>query len=256
MSDCCLPNLGCLSIPILSTNVAGNTGAPGAAATIAVGTVTTVNPGDPATVTNVGTSGAAIFDFEIPEGAAGTPGGNGVDGVSRLYSMPIDFFSSTIINNWVQQHDVAIPANTLLGDGDALVVNLVSMYLIQNTIPANLFKAQRRIRWGVGTTVGVSCTLSPLSQEIYMFTASTSFQYNTKLEIIKTSATTALCRVTSDMNIASLSTSDIGYQQYTYQRSLTGLDFTVLNTIYTDLYQAVVNQVYFKSITIDKISAV
>ena len=85
MSDCCLPNLGCLAIPVLSTNVAGTAGqngAPGAAATIAVGTVTTVNPGDPATVTNVGTSGAAIFDFEIPEGATG---GAGVDGVSRLY---------------------------------------------------------------------------------------------------------------------------------------------------------------------------
>jgi hypothetical protein len=40
----------------------------GPAATIAVGTVTSVPPSSPATVTNVGTSTAAIFDFEIPEG--------------------------------------------------------------------------------------------------------------------------------------------------------------------------------------------
>ena len=46
-------------------------GDPGDAATIAVGTVTTVNPGDPAVVTNVGTSDAAVFNFEIPQGAAG-----------------------------------------------------------------------------------------------------------------------------------------------------------------------------------------
>lgn len=46
-------------------------GDPGDAATIAVGTVTTVNPGDPATVTNVGTSDAAVFNFEIPQGAPG-----------------------------------------------------------------------------------------------------------------------------------------------------------------------------------------
>jgi len=50
----------------------GDTGATGAAATITVGTVTTVDPTDPATVTNVGTSGAAIFDFEIPQGETGS----------------------------------------------------------------------------------------------------------------------------------------------------------------------------------------
>jgi hypothetical protein len=252
MSDCCLPNLGCLSIPIESTNVLGP---PGPAGTNGVGITTAFyNPVDGTLLLNY-TDGSSQ-NVGVVQGAIGGNGPEGIAGVSRLYSMPVDFFSATLVNQWVQQHDVAIPANTLIGDGDALVVNLVSMYLIQNTAIADLFKAQRRIRWGVGTSVGTSCTLSPLSQEIYMFTANTSFQYNTKLEIIKTSATTALCRVSSDMNIASLSTSDIGYQQYTYQIILTGLDFTVLNTIYTDLYQAVVNQVYFKSITIDKISAV
>lgn len=55
---------------------AGEDGDDGAAATIAVGTVTTVNPGDPATVTNVGTSTAAVFDFEIPKGQDGTGTGD------------------------------------------------------------------------------------------------------------------------------------------------------------------------------------
>jgi hypothetical protein len=55
----------------------GDPGPPGPAgesATIAVGTVTTVPYGDPATVTNSGTTSAAIFDFEIPEGPQGDPG--------------------------------------------------------------------------------------------------------------------------------------------------------------------------------------
>lgn len=43
----------------------------GAAATIAVGAVTTVDPTDPATVSNAGTAAAAVFDFEIPRGAPG-----------------------------------------------------------------------------------------------------------------------------------------------------------------------------------------
>ena len=54
----------------------GTNGTNGAAATIAVGTVITVNPGDPATITNVGTSAAAVFNFEIPKGADGAGAGS------------------------------------------------------------------------------------------------------------------------------------------------------------------------------------
>ena len=46
----------------------GSGGAPGAAATIAVGTVTIGPPGTAPSVTNVGTSSAAIFDFVFPIG--------------------------------------------------------------------------------------------------------------------------------------------------------------------------------------------
>lgn len=45
---------------------------PGNAATIAVGSVTAVANTDPATVTNVGTSVAAIFNFQIPAGVPGS----------------------------------------------------------------------------------------------------------------------------------------------------------------------------------------
>lgn len=49
----------------------GEKGDTGDDAIIAVGTVTGVAYGQPATVTNVGTAGAAIFDFEIPKGQDG-----------------------------------------------------------------------------------------------------------------------------------------------------------------------------------------
>lgn len=48
----------------------------GDAATIEVGTVITAVPGAPVTVTNSGTSAAAVLDFEIPEG---DPGADGTD---------------------------------------------------------------------------------------------------------------------------------------------------------------------------------
>lgn len=46
----------------------GAKGADGKAATVSVGTVTTLQPGQPATVNNRGTTNAAVLDFGIPKG--------------------------------------------------------------------------------------------------------------------------------------------------------------------------------------------
>lgn len=58
----------------------GPQGIPGAAATIAVGEVTTGEPNSQASVVNSGNSTNAVFDFTIPKGAKGDKGDNGVDG--------------------------------------------------------------------------------------------------------------------------------------------------------------------------------
>ena len=57
----------------------GNPGTPGAAATIAVGTVTTGDPTTPAAVSNVGTENAAVFNFTIPRGEKGDKGSDGAN---------------------------------------------------------------------------------------------------------------------------------------------------------------------------------
>ena len=60
----------------------GAAGSNGQAATIAVGTVTTGAAGSSASVTNVGTSSAAIFNFTIPAGATGATGPQGPAGTT------------------------------------------------------------------------------------------------------------------------------------------------------------------------------
>jgi len=65
-----------------NTGDTGPTGATGSAATITVGTVTTGTAGSNATVVNVGTSGAAIFDFSIPRGDKGETGNTGATGAT------------------------------------------------------------------------------------------------------------------------------------------------------------------------------
>lgn len=58
----------------------GPAGADGSAATIRIGEVTTGAAGSQASVTNAGTANAAILNFSIPQGVAGTPGIPGQDG--------------------------------------------------------------------------------------------------------------------------------------------------------------------------------
>lgn len=65
----------------------GDTGTPGAAATISVGTTTTGDAGTNASVTNSGTSSAAVFNFTIPKGAAGQNGTDGQDGESATITV-------------------------------------------------------------------------------------------------------------------------------------------------------------------------
>lgn len=55
-------------------------GTNGKAATIKVGTVTTLAPGSKATVTNSGTESEAVLDFGIPRGYDGTGGGGSSEG--------------------------------------------------------------------------------------------------------------------------------------------------------------------------------
>ena len=59
----------------------GDKGDPGDAATISIGTVTTLPAGSPATVTNSGTTSAAVFNFGIPSGADGAGAVQTVNGI-------------------------------------------------------------------------------------------------------------------------------------------------------------------------------
>lgn len=78
----------------------------GAAATIAVGSVSTLEPNQQATVRNSGTEGAAVFNFGIPRGATGQKGDKGDKGDDLDYStMTADEKSE--LNDSIVQHIVS-----------------------------------------------------------------------------------------------------------------------------------------------------
>jgi hypothetical protein len=240
MSDCCLPNLGCLSIPIISTQV---NGPPGPNGTNGVGITTAFyNPVDGTLLLNY--SDGSSQNVGVVQGNIGNPGPDGVPGLARLYVNTTEQ-SSAILNTFVPtSYQYIIPANALIDNGDSLVINLRAEKF---TNAGDQFTGcQRRILFNA-----TSCTIFGFV-EVAMYAWSETLQYNTRVEIIKTSATTARCLVVSDVD---LYTNTVQQDKFTYENTLTGLNFTTTNTISAELFQAIAGQVRLNSITIDKIKA-
>jgi hypothetical protein len=72
------------AVTVVAAGPRGVQGVQGPAATVAVGTVATGAPGSDATVTNSGTSGAAVLDFAIPRGDVGQQGIQGEQGIQGV----------------------------------------------------------------------------------------------------------------------------------------------------------------------------
>ena len=66
---------------------AGAAGKDGAAASLAIGTVSTLDAGKPATVSNSGTSSAAVINFGLPQGTQGLQGPTGADGAAATIAI-------------------------------------------------------------------------------------------------------------------------------------------------------------------------
>lgn len=93
----------------------GAKGADGKAATVSVGTVTTLQPGQPATVNNSGTENAAVLNFGIPQGQSGSGGATGGCAAFKIINgTTIDVNAEMVeIVNYIQNKSVA----TIAADG-------------------------------------------------------------------------------------------------------------------------------------------
>ena len=87
----------------------GETGPQGQSATIEVGSTVTSQPGSKASVTNSGTSSAAVFNFTIPEGQKGNPGNDGEKGDPGAVFTPS--VSDEGIISWTNNGDLPNPTS-------------------------------------------------------------------------------------------------------------------------------------------------
>lgn len=114
--------------------VQGVQGIQGEAATIAVGDVTTSSPGSSASVTNVGTSGDAVFDFVLPrgeQGPQGIPGEVQVEDLSHVHTQ------SVASNTWTITHGLQFIPSITVVDSAGTVVEGSYNYPDANTVVAS-----------------------------------------------------------------------------------------------------------------------
>jgi len=104
------------------TGAVGDAGATGPSSTITVGTVTS---GTPAAVVDVGTPGAAQFNFTIPPGAQGPVGPAGVSIIEIDTALGGGTTSQT--SPTTPQKSFDIPENTWQNDGDMVELEIMAV---------------------------------------------------------------------------------------------------------------------------------
>lgn len=122
--------------PVTWTPEFGLIGPAGPAATVAVGTTTTIPAGSAASVTNVGTGTAAIFNFGIPAGPQGATGPQGEPGSAAEAALWSTFPATQPVDLNNQALSNAVLINAPLGLN--LTANGGDIVLLQKAEGANI----------------------------------------------------------------------------------------------------------------------
>jgi hypothetical protein len=154
---------------LAQAGVVGPTGPAGPAAAISIGAVTTGAPGSLATVTNSGTSSAAVLNFTIPQGATGPAGsggigGNGTGGIqfaSVYHAVSFNFLYYSVSGPNASASEIgtaAAPASALTWIPSACTATALSVFS-QQTNPITV-----TLRTGAPGSIvdtALACTASP-----------------------------------------------------------------------------------------------
>jgi len=124
-----------------SVGPAGATGPSGVAATVSIGTTTTGAAGSSASVTNTGTTSAAVLNFTIPQGAASTGGGSsGISGVAVYHSVysgsPLFLTYYSVSNSMATYHESDSAELYLSSTSSSIASNLLAPYAVLTWVSA------------------------------------------------------------------------------------------------------------------------
>jgi hypothetical protein len=178
-----------------------------------------------------------------PAGPLGPQGIQGPSGTTRLFEVLTQQSSVTISPEFAQLASYVIPANTLVNDGDSL---LIKANYRQTAEVDNIFfgTPQRRILFNGNSITAIGL----ISSSVSVSTSSSFSIFRSELEIIKASSNSIIVRNAHD-----------GGPQFSgpnvFQSFLGTIDFTVTNTLSFEVLQNVPSTYILVNLTIDKISS-
>ena len=220
---------------------------------LAIGSVTTGS----ADATITGSYPNQLLNLVIPQG---TTGATGLNGITRLYDFVGSASGSTLTTNWQNLNSYTLPADKLVNDGDSIVISALHL---QNEEPVKINSlgtktinpAYRRITFNSvnNLTFNNGKELFDLTSSKYVDLSNIvsrlfTYLFRTTVELIKTGANTATCKVLADIGLLGQN-----LQAIAYSTTSTGLNFTTTNDIEFDVLQNIANQSVLKVLTIDLI---
>jgi hypothetical protein len=177
-----------------------------------------------------------------PAGPLGPQGEQGPSGTTRLFEVLTDQTSATISPDWVTLSSYVIPADTLLNNGDSLVIT--AFYKQTDEIANILQVPQRRVLLNGNSITSVGLVSTSVGTN-----GTSSFNlFKSELEIIRTSSSTILVR-----NVHDGALFPVFYSSWQSLRS--GINFSATNTLSFDVFQYTPSTFILVNLTIDKISS-
>ena len=161
----------------------GSPGSDGNAATVSAGPTTTVSAGTPASVTNTGSSSAAVFAFSIPQGADGAdstvagppgppgppgPGSSGAPNIGVAVNVRSSNYASFSNNSWANVLQCGLNKDS--GTDILVRANINFLYGVLNDTDEDggmnaYFKIMRKIGNGGWSQIGQSLDMLNLFSE-------------------------------------------------------------------------------------------
>lgn len=260
MSDCCLPNLGCLAIPIKRTDIlgpAGNNGTNGVSILSSF-----YNPAD-GTLT-LYYSNNTSQNVGVVRGSVGGDGPPGDSGTTRLYTTRfVGTSTSTAVGSWESMGTYVLAEDSLINVGDSLLFEFEMDLELNNITQVVGGKTvvvfpRRRISFGATSISLTKYDVTNPIAEPYLNTISTiglnqRFSYKTIVELIKVSTSNLsnnfICRSRWDTSVPSQPWTNI-------QTTLFSINTGNPITFSVDIYQYQSTEVRMRLLTIDKITGV
>lgn len=204
-------------VRVITVEPTGARGAAGTAATVAVGTTTTGAAGSSASVTNSGTTSAAVLNFTIPQGATGANGGSSTAWRYRAKTNATSGYPTNghlIWNNATQLSATEILVSHLNDDGSDIELFLSFFVEGQKLFIQNRDDSSQNQIWEITGTPTVTNQNTSTSYYTFPVTlvSSQGAEFNNNHSILFgtiTEATNSVTSATTSDGTANLSLGDL-----------------------------------------------